>query len=75
MLMHIGGLFIPPARETVEMVHDFERDFVGDGSNFTKAFGLQTTPYREGIATTVAWLQSQFQPQPATLSESQESSD
>ena len=60
MMMRIGGLFIPPARETVEMMYEFEKDFVVDGSKFTKTFGQQATPYREGIATTVAWYKANF---------------
>jgi nucleoside-diphosphate-sugar epimerase len=60
MMMRLGGLFIPPARETVEMMYEFEKDFVVDGSKFTKAFGLQATPYRDGIKATVAWYKANF---------------
>ena len=59
-MMRLGGLFIPPARETVEMMYEFEKDFVVDGSKFTKAFGLRATPYREGVKSTVAWYQTNF---------------
>jgi nucleoside-diphosphate-sugar epimerase len=58
MMMRLGGLFIPPARETVEMMYEFEKDFVVDGSQFTKTFGLQATPYREGVEQTVAWYKA-----------------
>lgn len=60
LMMNIGGLFIPAAREVVEMMYEFERDFVVDGSPFTKAFGLQATPYRDGIKATVAWYKANF---------------
>ena len=60
LLMAIGGLFIPGARETVEMMYEFEKDFVVDGSLFTKTFGLQATPYRDGIKATVAWYKANF---------------
>jgi nucleoside-diphosphate-sugar epimerase len=60
MMMRIGGLFIPAAREIVEMMYEFEKDFVVDSSKFTKALGLQATPYREGIKATVAWYKANY---------------
>jgi nucleoside-diphosphate-sugar epimerase len=60
LMMRMAGLFIPGARETVEMLYEFEKDFVVDGSKFTKAFGLTATPYREGIKHTVAWYKTHF---------------
>jgi len=48
-------LFIPPARETVEMMYEFEKDFVVTGSLFTRTFGVPATPYRAGVKATVAW--------------------
>jgi nucleoside-diphosphate-sugar epimerase len=59
-MMRLGGLFIPPAREMVEMMYEFEKDFVVDSSKFTRAFGLQATPYREGVKQTVAWYQKNY---------------
>jgi nucleoside-diphosphate-sugar epimerase len=60
LMMSLGGLFIPAARETVEMMYEFEQDFIVDGSLFTKTFGLKATPYREGIKATVAWYKANF---------------
>jgi nucleoside-diphosphate-sugar epimerase len=60
LMMRIGGLFIPPAREIVEMIYEFEKDFVVDSSKFTKAFGLKATPYRDGVAATVAWYKANY---------------
>lgn len=60
LMMSIGGLFIPAARETVEMMYEFEQDFVVDGSLFTRTFGLKATPYREGVKQTVAWYMANF---------------
>ncbi len=57
-MMRLAGLFIPGARETVEMLYEFEKDFVVDSSKFTEAFGLPATPYRTGIQATVAWYRS-----------------
>jgi nucleoside-diphosphate-sugar epimerase len=59
-LMRLAGLFIPGARETVEMFYEFEKDFVVDSSKFTKVFGWQATPQREGIQRTVAWYKMNF---------------
>ena len=58
--MRLAGLFVPAAREVVEMTYEFDKDFVVDGSKFTNAFGLQATPYREGIKQTVAWYNKQI---------------
>ncbi len=60
MMMRLAGLFIPGARETVEMFYEFEKDFVVDSGKFTQAFGLQATPHREGIAATVAWYKANY---------------
>ena len=60
MMMRLAGLFIPGARETVEMFYEFEKDFVVDGSKFVKAFGLQATPYQEGVKATVAWYKVNY---------------
>jgi len=58
LMLSLGGLFVPAAREVVEMLYEFEKDFVVDGSLFTTTFGLQATPYREGIKATVAWYKA-----------------
>jgi nucleoside-diphosphate-sugar epimerase len=60
LMMNIGGLFIPEAREAVEMMYGFEKPYVVDGSKFTQAFGLPGTPVREAIKTTVAWYKANY---------------
>lgn len=57
-MMTIGGLFIPEAKETVEMMYEFEEPFVIDSSKFEKAFGMEATPMRAAIKETVAWYKS-----------------
>lgn len=57
-MMAIAGLFIPGARETVEMMYEFEQPFVVDSSQFEKAFGVKATPVREAIQRTLAWYQA-----------------
>jgi nucleoside-diphosphate-sugar epimerase len=58
LMMSIGGLFIPEAKESVEMMYEFEKPFVIDSSKFEKKFGMKATPIREAIRETVAWYKS-----------------
>lgn len=57
-MMWMGGLFIPEAKETVEMMYEFEQPFIVDSSKFEETFGMQATPMREAIKETVAWYRS-----------------
>jgi nucleoside-diphosphate-sugar epimerase len=54
-MMSLGGLFIVGARETVEMMYEFENPFVVDSSRFTRAFGDLATPHTTAMKTTAAW--------------------
>ncbi|RUT35490.1 NAD-dependent epimerase/dehydratase family protein [Paenibacillus zeisoli] len=58
MMLRIGGLFIPAARESIEMLYQFEEDFIVDSSKFSSQFGMTATPLEESIAKTVAWYRS-----------------
>ena len=58
LMMSIGGLFIPEAKESVEMMYEFEKPFVIDSSKFENTFGMKATPIREAIKETVAWYKS-----------------
>ena len=58
LMMTIGGLFIPAAKETVEMMYEFEQPFLIDSSKFEKVFGVKATPMREAIRETVHWYQN-----------------
>lgn len=55
LMMRIGGLFIPEARASVEMMYQFMRPFEVDASRIEREFGLTATPLAEGLARTVAW--------------------
>ncbi len=57
-MMAIGGLFIPEAKETVEMMYEFEAPFIIDSSKFEKTFGMKAMSMREAIQQTVAWYKS-----------------
>jgi len=58
IMMAIGGLFIPEAKESVEMLYEFEKPFIVDSSKFETTFGMKATPMREAIKETVAWFRS-----------------
>ena len=57
-MMRLGGLFIPVARATVEMMDQFVEPFVVDAHAFERTFGRSATPLREGLARTVAWYRT-----------------
>lgn len=57
-MMWIGGLFVPEAKETVEMMYEFEQPFIVDSSRFENTFGVKATPMKEAIKETVAWYKS-----------------
>lgn len=53
-LVQMLGLFMPVMRESVEMLYQYDRDYVFDSSKFVKTFGIEATPYLEGIKEIVA---------------------
>lgn len=58
LMLRIGGLFMPVARESIEMLYQFEAPFVVDDSKFRRAFGGEATPVAEGFAETLAWYRA-----------------
>lgn len=53
-MLRIMGLFSPVLRENMEMLYQFEDDYVFDSSKVEHAFGVTATSYREGIAAMLA---------------------
>lgn len=51
--VRLVGLFVPVLREMVEMMYQFDTDYVFDSTKFEKAFKVQATSYRDGIAATL----------------------
>ncbi len=49
-ILRVLGLFVPPVRETIEMLYEFEDDFVVDSSAFTAHFGMEATPLEVSLA-------------------------
>jgi nucleoside-diphosphate-sugar epimerase len=47
------GLFVPVLGELVEMMYQFENDYVFDSSKAEQALGLQATTYKDGILMAV----------------------
>jgi nucleoside-diphosphate-sugar epimerase len=47
------GIFSPILHEFVEMMYQFENDYVFDSTKFEKAFNTNATAYRDGIAETL----------------------
>lgn len=48
-LVRIIGIFVPIMRETVEMVYQYDRDYIFDSSKFEKEFNFKPTSYKNGI--------------------------
>jgi nucleoside-diphosphate-sugar epimerase len=53
-LLRLMGLVMPVLRENDEMMYQFDYDYRFDSSRVAEAFGLHATPYRDGIAATLA---------------------
>lgn len=58
LMLSIVGLFIVGARESVEMMYEFEQPFVVDSSAYSAAFGDHATPQRSAIQSTIAWYRA-----------------
>lgn len=57
-MMMLGGLFIPEAKESVEMMYEFDQPFIVTSSKFEDTFGMRATPLKAAIQETVAWYKN-----------------
>lgn len=57
-MMWLGGFFIPEAKESFEMMYEFDQSFIVDSSKFENTFGMKPTPLKDAIKATVAWYKS-----------------
>lgn len=48
-VLRLMGIFVPVLRENEEMMYQFDYDYRFDSSKIESAFGLQATPYRQGV--------------------------
>jgi nucleoside-diphosphate-sugar epimerase len=53
-IMGLMALFVPVLRENQEMMYQFEHDYRFDSTKIEHAYALMPTPYRAGIAATLA---------------------
>lgn len=56
MVLRLLGLFVPAARELIEMRYQWQVPFVLDDSKFRAAFGTEPTSLDAGVAATVKWM-------------------
>lgn len=52
LLLRMLGIFMPVLREFVEMMYQFENDYIFDSQKVERSLGIQPTSYKEGIAKT-----------------------
>jgi nucleoside-diphosphate-sugar epimerase len=64
-MMSMAGLFIPGARETVEMMYEFEKPFIIDSSKFIRSFGNIATAHQPAIQQTIAWYRDYLAKNPS----------
>lgn len=60
-MMAFGGLFVPEAREMIEMMYEFEKPFVVDANKFIQFFGDIATPYETAVPATLTWYRKYLQ--------------
>lgn len=49
VLVKLMGLFMPVMKESVEMLYQYDRDYIFDSSKFEKEFDFKPTSYKDGI--------------------------
>ena len=59
MTLRLAGLFIPPAKEMIEMLYEFDEPYLLDSSAIERELGLSPTPLEVSIPATVEWWASQ----------------
>lgn len=59
MMLQIGGLFVPEAKEMIEMWYEFSEPYVVDHRTFAKVFGANPTPHKQAIRETLEWYKNQ----------------
>ena len=48
-MIRVLGIFIPVMKEMLEMMYQYDRDYVFNSGKFNREFDFQPTPYAEGI--------------------------
>ncbi|MFA7327269.1 MAG: NAD(P)H-binding protein [Candidatus Kapaibacterium sp.] len=52
-LVKLMGLFMPIMKESVEMLYQYDRDYIFDSSKFEKEFAIAPTSYEDGISEVI----------------------
>jgi nucleoside-diphosphate-sugar epimerase len=52
-MLRLIGLFVPMLREFPEMMYQYENDYLFDSAKIEKAFSIEATSYKAGIAETL----------------------
>ncbi|MFO7720277.1 MAG: NAD-dependent epimerase/dehydratase family protein [Gillisia sp.] len=52
-IVRLIGVFVPVMKESVEMLYQYDRDYIFDSSKFEKEFDFQPTSYEDGITTII----------------------
>jgi nucleoside-diphosphate-sugar epimerase len=60
MMLSLVGLFIPAARETIELLPHFDKPYLVDDSAWRAAFALRETPLDEALLRTMAWYRQEL---------------
>jgi nucleoside-diphosphate-sugar epimerase len=50
LTLRLGGLFIPAARESLELTYQYTGPYHFDSTTFEDTYGMTATPYASGIA-------------------------
>jgi nucleoside-diphosphate-sugar epimerase len=58
-MLKLAGRFNPDIAELVEMLYQFEEDFVVDSGEFERAFGIAPTPLEQAVRETLEWFRMQ----------------
>lgn len=48
-MVRLIGLFVPAMRESVEMLYQYDKDYVFNSDKFEQRFSFRPTPYAEGV--------------------------
>lgn len=59
-MLNMAALFNPIVKEIKELSYQFEKPFIMDYSKYEKRFGLNITPHKEAIETTLEWYGKEF---------------
>jgi nucleoside-diphosphate-sugar epimerase len=62
LMLRLGGLFVPAAREVPEMLYQYNQPYLVDSSKFVKAFGDSATSLEQALTQTISWYARQAQP-------------